>query len=189
QVRACATALLERELYGAACSDAHRPSDVDELERAFHWIEARYGADELTYLFREGPLQLLGRRAPASLRAWSLRAARWGRADELRAELPWRGSTSAAPLSDCTRKPVGSRGPGHHRVHEAPTNLALCGSLPPNPPGMLDATSLRRLTAALALLATVALTEAPAFAKVTTESPYSKTLTYNGALRFIRVDQ
>lgn len=84
---------------------------------------------------------------------------------------------------------MGSRGPGHHRVHEAPTNLALCGSLPPNPPGMLDATSLRRLTAALALLATVALTEAPAFAKVTTESPYSKTLTYNGALRFIRVDQ
>lgn len=67
QVRACATALLERELYGAACSDAHRPSDVDELERAFHWIEARYGADELTYLFREGPLQLLDGGAPTSL--------------------------------------------------------------------------------------------------------------------------
>lgn len=59
QVRACALTLLERELYGAACSDAHRPGDVDELARALHWIEAQYGQDELTYLFREGPLRLL----------------------------------------------------------------------------------------------------------------------------------
>ncbi len=64
QVQACAITLLERELYGAACSDAHRPADVDELERALQWIEARYGAEELIYLFHEGPLQLLGGSAP-----------------------------------------------------------------------------------------------------------------------------
>lgn len=54
---------------------------------------------------------------------------------------------------------------------------------------MLDAPSLRRLLAGLVLLGAVAFPERPAFAKVTTESPYSKALTYNGALRFIRVDQ
>lgn len=59
RVRRCALAFLERELYGAACSDAHRPADVDELERALAWIEKRYGSDELVYLFHEGPRRIL----------------------------------------------------------------------------------------------------------------------------------
>jgi protein-tyrosine phosphatase len=57
--RKCALELLERELYQAACSDAHRPADVDELERAMSIIEDRYDAAEVDFLFREGPAQIL----------------------------------------------------------------------------------------------------------------------------------
>jgi protein-tyrosine phosphatase len=61
----CAEALLERGLYHAACSDAHRPSDVAEVARGMKWIERRYGADEVEFLFREGPASLLAGDLPA----------------------------------------------------------------------------------------------------------------------------
>lgn len=62
RVRRSAVDWLERELYAAACSDAHRPADVDELEGALAWIDKRYGSDELAYLFREGPERILAGR-------------------------------------------------------------------------------------------------------------------------------
>lgn len=49
--------------------------------------------------------------------------------------------------------------------------------------------SLRRLLPALTLLGAATAGQTVAQAKVTTESPYSRALTYNAALRFIRVDQ
>jgi protein-tyrosine phosphatase len=55
----CAEKLLERGLYHAACSDAHRPSDVAEVARGIARLRDLYGEDEVTFLFREGPEQLL----------------------------------------------------------------------------------------------------------------------------------
>jgi protein-tyrosine phosphatase len=57
--------LLERELYQAACTDLHRPSDVALVEKALSVIEKRYGKDELDFLFREGPTALLAGQSPA----------------------------------------------------------------------------------------------------------------------------
>lgn len=51
--------LLERGLYGAACSDAHRPKDVAEVEKAMAWIERRYGTEEIQQLFSSGPKAIL----------------------------------------------------------------------------------------------------------------------------------
>ncbi len=56
--------LLERGLYHAACSDAHRPADVEKVAGGMRWIERRYGADEIDFLFREGPRELLAGRVP-----------------------------------------------------------------------------------------------------------------------------
>ncbi len=64
KVKKCAEELLERGLYHAACSDAHRPADVDEVEKGMARIEKKYGADELDFLFREGPRALLEGRLP-----------------------------------------------------------------------------------------------------------------------------
>ena len=55
----CAEELLDRGLYHAACSDAHRPSDVAEVGRGIERLRALYGAEEVTFMFREGPQQLL----------------------------------------------------------------------------------------------------------------------------------
>ena len=55
----CAEELLERGLYHAACSDAHRPDDLTEVAAGMKWIENHYGAAEIEFLFREGPTQLL----------------------------------------------------------------------------------------------------------------------------------
>jgi len=55
----CAEALLERGLYHAACSDAHRPSDVAEVARGIARLHELYGPEEVTFMFREGPEQLL----------------------------------------------------------------------------------------------------------------------------------
>lgn len=55
----CAEELLDRGLYHAACSDAHRPRDVDAVEKGMSVIQKRYGADELDFLFRRGPLEIL----------------------------------------------------------------------------------------------------------------------------------
>ena len=55
----CAEALLELELYEAACTDCHRPGDVDEVGRAMALIERRYGPEEVQALFRLGPRAIL----------------------------------------------------------------------------------------------------------------------------------
>ncbi|MBI3207129.1 MAG: protein tyrosine phosphatase [Myxococcales bacterium] len=56
--------LLERGLYHAACSDAHRVSDLDEVAGGIRRIEQLYGQDEVDFLFRTGPLELLSGRIP-----------------------------------------------------------------------------------------------------------------------------
>lgn len=61
----CAEELLERGLYHAACSDAHRPEDVSQVAAGMAWIESRYGTEEIEFLFREGPTQLLSGTLPS----------------------------------------------------------------------------------------------------------------------------
>lgn len=56
--------LLERGLYHAACSDAHRVGDVAEVAAGLLRIERAYGPEEVDFLFREGPLALLSGRIP-----------------------------------------------------------------------------------------------------------------------------
>jgi protein-tyrosine phosphatase len=55
----CAEILLERGLYHAACSDAHRPSDVAEVARGIERLQELYGDEEVDFLLREGPESLL----------------------------------------------------------------------------------------------------------------------------------
>ncbi|HYQ25831.1 MAG TPA: CpsB/CapC family capsule biosynthesis tyrosine phosphatase [Polyangiaceae bacterium] len=55
----CAERLLELGLYHAACSDAHRPQDVAEVARGMTRLGEQYGPEEVTFMFREGPEQLL----------------------------------------------------------------------------------------------------------------------------------
>jgi len=55
----CAEILLERGLYHAACSDAHRPSDVAEVARGIERVREVYGDEEVVFLLREGPQSLL----------------------------------------------------------------------------------------------------------------------------------
>ncbi len=60
----CAEELLERGLYHAACSDAHRTADVAEVEKGMRFIAERYGEDEIEFLFGRGPKAILaGERA------------------------------------------------------------------------------------------------------------------------------
>jgi protein-tyrosine phosphatase len=51
--------LLERGLYFAACSDAHRPNDVSEVARGIEYIVKHYGDDEIRALLVDGPAALL----------------------------------------------------------------------------------------------------------------------------------
>jgi protein-tyrosine phosphatase len=51
--------LLERGLYQAACSDAHRPSDIEQVAAGMRRVEELYGPEEVEYLFRAGPTHLL----------------------------------------------------------------------------------------------------------------------------------
>jgi protein-tyrosine phosphatase len=51
--------LLERGLYHAACSDAHRPADIAEVARGIERVAALYGAEEVDFLLREGPNLIL----------------------------------------------------------------------------------------------------------------------------------
>jgi protein-tyrosine phosphatase len=60
----CAELLLENGLYHAACSDAHRPSDVDDVARGIERVAELYGKDEVTFLFSEGPRQILQGKQP-----------------------------------------------------------------------------------------------------------------------------
>jgi protein-tyrosine phosphatase len=59
QTQACAERLLERGLYHAACSDAHRPADIAEVARGIERVRELYGDEEVTFLLREGPASLL----------------------------------------------------------------------------------------------------------------------------------
>ena len=59
KTQSCAEILLERGLYHAACSDAHRPNDVAEVARGIERLRELYGDDEVTFLLAEGPEQLL----------------------------------------------------------------------------------------------------------------------------------
>jgi len=56
--------LMERGLYHAACSDAHRPADTHALEQGMEWIHKRYGSDELEFLFQHGPRAILAGELP-----------------------------------------------------------------------------------------------------------------------------
>lgn len=51
--------LLHEDAYDAACSDAHRPLDVDEVERAIHRLETLMGKRETKRLLAEGPRAIL----------------------------------------------------------------------------------------------------------------------------------
>lgn len=55
----CARELLDRGLYRAACSDAHRVNDVQATARSIEWITQEYGHDEVHELFVIGPEAIL----------------------------------------------------------------------------------------------------------------------------------
>lgn len=59
-------ALLADGLYDAACTDSHRPEDVERAGEAMAWIKTEYGSEELHYLFDETPNRLLAGTRPAS---------------------------------------------------------------------------------------------------------------------------
>lgn len=51
--------LLEEEAYDAACSDAHKPSDVPDVARAIERLAALAGKDAIARLLVEGPKRIL----------------------------------------------------------------------------------------------------------------------------------
>ncbi|MGH7293406.1 MAG: tyrosine-protein phosphatase, partial [Polyangiaceae bacterium] len=55
--------LLEDDAYEAACSDAHKPRDVDEVVRAIARLEELVGAEEALRLLSEGPRRILSETA------------------------------------------------------------------------------------------------------------------------------
>jgi len=55
----CARRLLDEDLYYAACSDAHRPDDVDDVEDGIRLLEKRYGGETVSRLLAEGPREIL----------------------------------------------------------------------------------------------------------------------------------
>lgn len=62
--QSCAEELLERGLYHAACSDAHRLADVAQVQAGMRVIAQRYGDEEIDFLYRHGPTELLAGRQP-----------------------------------------------------------------------------------------------------------------------------
>ncbi len=58
--RKAAEKLLDEEAYEAACSDAHRPGDVDTVVDAIDVLERRVGRDEAERLLRDAPRRILG---------------------------------------------------------------------------------------------------------------------------------
>lgn len=60
RAKGSARELLDRGAYAAACSDAHRPSDIDLLEEGMSFISEEYGEEEVSRLFSTGPKALLG---------------------------------------------------------------------------------------------------------------------------------
>lgn len=57
--RKTAERLLEEGLYDAACSDAHRPADVEAVGRGIDRLVALLGPEEARFLLREGPASIL----------------------------------------------------------------------------------------------------------------------------------
>ena len=55
-----AEGLLEADAYEAACSDAHKPADVDHVVRAIERLGTLVGADEAKRLLGDGPRAILG---------------------------------------------------------------------------------------------------------------------------------
>jgi protein-tyrosine phosphatase len=51
--------LLEDGYYIAACSDAHRAKDVEDVARGIARLEKLVGPEEAAYLLRDGPLAIL----------------------------------------------------------------------------------------------------------------------------------
>lgn len=51
--------LLDEGAYQAACSDAHRPADIAEVERALRTLESLAGREETQRLFDRGPREIL----------------------------------------------------------------------------------------------------------------------------------
>ena len=51
--------LLEDGYYIAACSDAHRAKDVEDVARGIARLEKLVGQEEAAYLLRDGPLAIL----------------------------------------------------------------------------------------------------------------------------------
>ncbi len=56
--------LLERGLYHAACTDSHRPADVEDAVRGMREVERLHGSEEIEFLFIEGPRALLAGNLP-----------------------------------------------------------------------------------------------------------------------------
>jgi protein-tyrosine phosphatase len=56
--------LLEEDAYEAACSDAHRPRDVEEVVRAIDRLEELVGAREAKRLLADGPREIIGLEMP-----------------------------------------------------------------------------------------------------------------------------
>jgi protein-tyrosine phosphatase len=52
--------LLDEDAYDAACSDAHRPSDVDIVAQSIDRLVALVGQAETTRLLSDGPRRILG---------------------------------------------------------------------------------------------------------------------------------
>ncbi|NUP05004.1 MAG: protein tyrosine phosphatase [Polyangiaceae bacterium] len=57
--RKAAEALLGEGYYYAACSDAHRATDVEEVAEGIQLLFKRAGEEEATFLLREGPKHIL----------------------------------------------------------------------------------------------------------------------------------
>jgi protein-tyrosine phosphatase len=53
--------LLENDAYEIACSDAHKPDDVDDVVRSIQRLESLVGKDELNRLLADAPRALIGK--------------------------------------------------------------------------------------------------------------------------------
>ncbi|HVU01718.1 MAG TPA: CpsB/CapC family capsule biosynthesis tyrosine phosphatase [Polyangiaceae bacterium] len=51
--------MLEDGVYQAACSDAHRPDDAEDVADGMRFVRKKYGEEEVDFLFRTGPLDIL----------------------------------------------------------------------------------------------------------------------------------
>lgn len=60
----CAEELLDRGLYHAACSDAHRPADLDAVAAGIERLRAAYGEASVEALLSKGPRKLLQGKLP-----------------------------------------------------------------------------------------------------------------------------